>query len=76
MSGRCLEGVWKVIGLCLVSGRFLKDFWKVYGRHQKVSGRCLEDVWRVDEGCLKGVWNKNPHLISKGRKCPMYLEGV
>ena len=35
MSGRYLEGVWKVFGRCLegvweVSGRFLEGVWKVY----------------------------------------------
>ena len=45
---------------------------------RNVSGRCLEDVWvwRVNGGGLKGLWNKNPHLISNGRKGPMCLEGV
>ena len=42
----------------------------------RVSGRSQEDGWRVDGGCLEGVWNKNPHLISIGRKGPMCLGGA
>ena len=40
-----------------------------------VSGRCQEYVKRVDAGYSEGVWNKNPHLISIGRKGPMCQTG-
>ena len=56
MCGR-LVGVWKVSGLCLVSGR------------------CL-GASEVPGGCFEGVWSKNPHIISTGRKGPMCLEIV
>ena len=49
MSGRCLEGVWRV------SGGYLGNVWGVFG------GRCLDGVLEgclggVLEGCLRGVW--------------------
>ena len=50
-----------------MSGRSLKGIRRVVGRY-------LEDIWRFDGGCLEGVWNKNPHLKSTGRKGPMHLE--
>ena len=37
MSGRCLEGVWKVSGRCLEGVL-------------KVSGRCLKGVWIISVG--------------------------
>ena len=60
----CLEGVWKVLNVCLkgiriVSGS-LEDVWKGSGRclegSWKVSGKCLEEVWRDTGWCLMGVW--------------------
>ena len=54
-----LVSVWKVSGLCLVSGRCLEDVWRMSGMClegiRRVSGRFLEDFWRVDKGCSEGV---------------------
>ena len=67
MSGRGPIGVWKVSGLCVVSGRCLDGI-------RWVSGMRLEDVCRFDRGCLEGVWNKKPHLILLERKAPCVLK--
>ena len=48
MSGRCPIGVWKVSGLCLVSGVCFEGVLKVSGRYQEV-------LRRVSERSLEGV---------------------
>ena len=40
MSGRCLEGAWKVPKRCLEG-------------ILKVSGKCLEDLWKVGTGKVR-----------------------
>ena len=48
VSGRCLEGVWKVLeGVWKVEG-----VWRMYGRCMEC---VMEDVWKVSRRCLKGA---------------------
>ena len=52
----CLEGAWKVSGMCIrnVSGRCLESIRKVRCLLCvcKVSGMCVEAIWKVS----KSVW--------------------
>ena len=48
VSAGCLNGVWKVSGICGVSGGFLEAVWRV------VEG-CLEGVHMVSDWCLLGI---------------------
>ena len=46
MSGKCLEGAWKV------SKKFLEGVWIL-------SGWYLEGIWEVSERCLEGVCDRS-----------------
>ena len=73
MSGRCLEGVWKVSGRCVdgvlgfwlsggwwrVSGECLAGVWKVSGAFECY----LDCVWRVSGKCIQGVWKLDAGVL-------------
>ena len=51
MSGKCLEGAWKV------SKKFLEGVWIL-------SGWYLEGIWEVSERCLEGVCDRSSQVRS------------
>ena len=63
VSGRCLEGVWKISGGCL------DGVWKV-------PGRCLEGAWKVSGRCLEGVLNVSGTLPNLPISTPLILPNM
>ena len=64
MSGRCLEGVWRVSkgyleGIGKISGRCLEDIQKVSGGNlefaRKVTRKSQDSVWRLSGTCLESI---------------------
>ena len=56
VSGRCLEGVWKVYA------NYLEGVWKV-------SGRCMEGIWKVSGRCkFCGTLHFSRHKFFLGPK--------
>ena len=69
MSGGGFEVVWKLSNMSLEGITIASGFWKVSGRYEE----CIRKLFGK---YLDFVWNKNPYLISTGRKGLICLEGV